>query len=70
MYESFYDHCICNEMFLLSIIIIIIIIKTYLCYPCFMSPQVNRKTSLHFTCFTCLFRFFFSRHSFRSRSLF
>ena len=40
------------------------------CYPCFMSPQINRKTSLHFTCFTCSFRFFFSRHSFSSRSLF
>ena len=33
-----------------------------------MSPQINRKTSLHFTCFTCLFRFFFSRRSFSSRS--
>ena len=30
------------------------------CYPCSMSSQINRKTSLHFTCFTCFFRFFFS----------
>ena len=35
-----------------------------------MCPQINCKTSLHFTCFTRLFRFFFSRHSFSSRSLF
>ena len=40
------------------------------CVTLVMSPQINRKTSLHFTCFTCLFRFFFSRHSFNSRSLF
>ena len=40
-----------------------------MCYPCFMSPQINRKTSLHFTCFALLFRFFISLHSFSSRSL-
>ena len=32
------------------------------------NPQINRKTSLHFTCFTSLFSFF-SRRSFSSRSL-
>ena len=31
------------------------------CYPCFIGPQINRKTSLHFTCFTCLFRSLFYR---------
>ena len=43
--------------------------KLHICYPCFMSPQINRKTSLHFTCFTFLFLFFLSRPSFSSRSL-
>ena len=43
--------------------------KLHICYPCFMSPQINRKTSLDFTCFTFLFLFFLSRPSFSSRSL-
>ena len=34
-----------------------------------MSPQINRKTSLHFTCFTFLSVIFLFRRSFSSRSL-